>query len=167
MVAYWPFGRIVLRRGRQQTLGWRAGTEATGGSQAGPLQELTDGEDGDPPVGLELPEVLVAGHGVLGPTGHGACEELVVLGIAADDGEVLSHPDGFDEGEQLLADQCLDVFVPQAELGVGQDPEVLLQDGLRNQEGKPAGLPEGHQAGRRAREEQGRDHRVRIQDNAH
>src|SRR3989337_195762 len=128
------------------------------------LQELAHGEDGDPSVGAELPKVPVSRHEILGAAGHRALEKLVVLRIAPNDGQTPPHADGFRKREQFLLDRRPDLVVAELELGVGQDPQIFLQDFFGNQDRDAAGLPNGDQTRGGPREEQGRDQRVGVED---
>ena len=113
---------------------------------------------------VQFPEVPVARDKVLGAAGHGALEKLVVVGISPHDRQTPPDTDGLHEGEQFLLDQHPDLLIAELELGVCQNPQILLKDVSRNEDRDAVGLPEGNEARRSPRKEQGGDRRVGAQD---
>lgn len=115
-------------------------------SNAKAFQELSRGQDRNPSKGVQLSEIPVACHEVAGAAGDGAFEELVVVGVSLNDGQMTSHADGIDKRKELFLDQRSDLLLAEAELGVRQDPHVLLEDLSGYQDGDAARLPEGDES---------------------
>lgn len=110
------------------------------------VQKVPCREDTDPTVSPQLQKVLVSCHEMLGPPGYGTLQEFIIFRVPPNGSKTLSHPDCFNEGQQLFFDQSSDLLVAEAELLVGKDPKVLLKDRSGEEDSDALGLPQGDES---------------------
>ena len=72
---------------------------------------------------------------------------------------------GFEIGEDLVGQKKTDLIFRQAELGIGQDPQIFFNDLLGNQRLDLSALPEMDKPGWLPPEQKGRYRDVRVNDN--